>query len=162
MASRTSRLRDFALVSVIAVVLDQVTKAWASSVLVAGRAVALIPGIMDLDLVYNTGAAFSMGEGARWVFVVIALVVIGICLWLVATVDDLPRVLVVSLACVAGGGAGNLIDRVVSGKVCDFLATSFIDFPIFNVADMFVTCGVAVAFVSFLVIDGRRHEGEGQ
>ena len=61
--------------------------------------------------------------------------------------------LTVGLSCVAGGGIGNMIDRLVQGSVTDFLATTFIDFPVFNVADIFVTCGVAVCLLIVLTSD---------
>jgi signal peptidase II len=158
------RLDRFLAIVVGVVVVDQLVKGWARDVLVEGVRSTLVPGIMDLELVYNTGAAFSLGEGARWLFVAIAVCVVAACLVVVLKGEGMPTVIVASLGCVAGGGVGNLVDRVLYGRVTDFLATSFIDFPVFNVADIAVTCGVAVAFVAFLVWDralSRRSADEG-
>ena len=60
----------------------------------------------------------------------------------------------------AGGGIGNAIDRVVAGKVTDFFATTFMDFAVFNVADIFITCGVVVAFVLWTRWDRAREAAE--
>ena len=57
---------------------------------------------------------------------------------------------------VLGGGVGNMIDRMVMGYVTDFLATTFVSFPVFNVADMFVTCGVVISFVIYTAWESRR------
>ena len=72
--SRATRLALFALVAAAVVMLDQLSKLAARSALVSGEPVTLIPGVMDLSLIYNTGAAFSMGEGAGPLFVLIAAV----------------------------------------------------------------------------------------
>ncbi|MCH3968411.1 MAG: signal peptidase II [Atopobiaceae bacterium] len=149
------RLDRYVAVAAAIALTDQLLKRLVEGSLVAGQRVSLIPGVMDLDLVYNTGAAFSLGEGAGWVFVAIAAVlVVGMAVWVVR--EELPSSVVYSLACVAGGGIGNLIDRVTSGRVVDYLATSFIDFPVFNLADIAVTCGIVAVIVSWLVWDHSR------
>ncbi len=94
------------------------------------------------------------------VFVAIAaLVVVGA--FLLVWKQDLPMPLVVSIACVAGGGVGNMIDRLAAGYVTDFLATTFIDFPVFNVADIFVTVGVVASLVGYNIWDSRRQKARG-
>lgn len=110
----------------------------------------LIPGIIDLVHVENTGAAFSIGEGAGPLFAVVALAIACGAFVFVCTQEP-PLSLTVSLACVVGGGLGNMFDRIMHGSVTDFLATTFIDFPVFNVADIAVTCGIAVSFVAYLL-----------
>ena len=145
----------------VAVVLDQLTKVWAREALAAGP-VDLVPGVMELLLVMNRGAAFSIGEGSQWLFVVMALVVVGACAVAAWRLDEMPRALVVSLGCVEGGGVGNLIDRVATGEVTDFFATTFIDFPVFNVADIFVTCGVVASLVLFWRWDAAGGDTEGE
>ena len=129
------------------VVLDQLSKAWVRGTLVPGRPVTLIPHVMDLSLVYNTGAAFSMGEGKGALFVLIAAVICVACCVLAWREREMPPALVATLGCVCGGGIGNAIDRVVAGRVTDFFATTFMDFAVFNVADIFITCGVILAFI---------------
>ena len=114
---------------------------------------------MDLSLVYNTGAAFSMGEGRGTLFVLICTVICAGCCVLAWRERDMPSALLVTLGCICGGGIGNAIDRVVAGRVTDFFATTFMDFAVFNVADVFITCGVILAFILWCRWDAKR-EGD--
>jgi signal peptidase II len=157
---RAARIGAFVGIAAAGVIVDQATKALMRATLVPGERTALVPGVMDLLLVENTGAAFSIGEGATWLFSLVALAVIVLALAWVVRDGTMRPALVASLACVAGGGAGNLIDRIVRGSVTDFLATAFIDFPVFNVADILVTLGVIVSFLLVLA-EGRDQDGDG-
>lgn len=157
---RAARVGAFVGIAAAGVIADQATKALMRAMLVPGERTTLIDGVMDLLLVENTGAAFSIGEGATWLFSLVALAVVVLALAWVVRDGSMRPALVVSLACVAGGGAGNLIDRVVRGSVTDFLATAFIDFPVFNVADILVTLGVIVSFLLVLA-DGRDQDEDG-
>ena len=155
------RLALYALVAVAVVALDQATKALARAMLEVGVAVTLVPGVMDLKLTYNTGAAFSLGEGAGPLFVAIAAAIVVAGAVFAWREPEAPPVLVGLLGCVAGGGIGNAIDRVALGAVTDFFAPTFVDFAVFNVADAFITCGVVVAFVVWWRWDATRpDEGE--
>ena len=149
-SQRGFKIVAYWLVICLVVLVDQATKAAISHLLEVGEhGGTLIPGVIELVRVENTGAAFSIGEGAAPLFVVVAIVVLiaaALFIWR----EDPPIALAVSIGCVAGGGLGNTIDRLASGSVTDFLSTIFIDFPVFNVADMFVTCGVVVSMVLFL------------
>ncbi len=150
--STAARLALLGGAAAAVVVLDQLSKAWVRAALVPGKPVTLVPHVMDLSLVYNTGAAFSMGEGRGALFVLICA---GCCV-LAWRERDMPPALLVMLGCVCGGGIGNAIDRVVAGRVTDFFATTFMDFAVFNVADVFITCGVILAFVLWCRWDAKR------
>ena len=159
-SARVRRLALFALVAAAVVLLDQLSKLAARDLLVPGEPVTLIPGVMDLSLIYNTGAAFSLGEGAGPLFVLVAaaMCVASVCVaWRRA---DVPLSLLLAFACVVGGGIGNAIDRVALGAVTDFFKTTFMDFAIFNVADIFVTCGVPLALVLWWRWDVARERAE--
>ena len=152
----SGRLAVFLTVVSVVVLVDQATKAAVRYIAPVGtQARSLIPGLVDLWHIENTGAAFSLGEGAAPVFVLLALAVLVASLILI-TKQALPFFLVISLACVAGGGVGNMVDRLVSGSVTDFLSLVFINFPVFNVADMFVTVGVIVTFIGYITWDRKR------
>lgn len=140
------------------VVLDQVSKAIARATLVEGESVTLISGVIDLKLTYNTGAAFSLGEGAGPFYVLMAVAMFAFGVWLAWKRTDTPTSLVAAVACVVGGGIGNAIDRVVLGAVTDFFNPTFIDFAVFNVADSFITVGVIVAFLIWWRWDDAREE----
>ena len=146
-SARARRLALFALVAAAVVLLDQLSKLAARDLLVPGEPVTLIPGVMDLSLIYNTGAAFSLGEGAGPLFVLVAAAMCVAGVYVAWRRADVPLPLLLTFACVVGGGIGNAIDRVALGAVTDFFKTTFMDFAIFNVADIFVTCGVPLALI---------------
>jgi signal peptidase II len=158
---RKGRVIVYAAVFVLALALDLLTKKLALEYLVPGKPVEFIPGVMELVLVRNTGAAFSMGEGAQWLFVLIALVVMGWITYTVVTTDRLYTRLVVCAGLVSAGAAGNCIDRVTQGWVCDFFNPTFIDFAVFNVADIFVTLGIAFGILFYFQWDAARQKEQG-
>lgn len=130
--------------------LDQASKAWALSALSGGTTVSILPSV-ELRLVFNPGVAFGIGADAG-APLVIGLIVLNAALlgWVCARVvrdDDLVGTALLALA--AGGGLGNLWDRIfragespLTGRVVDFIAVDW--FAIFNVADIFTTCGIAL------------------
>ena len=135
-------------VALAVLLVDQLTKL---AVRAVGDAlhVTVIPGVIDFLFVRNIGAAFSMGEGHGLVFAVLAFVVIVAIAVYLLRAPQLARFEVVGMAMVVGGAIGNAIDRLAFGFVTDFIATTFIDFPVFNVADIGITVGVVLAFVGF-------------
>ena len=135
-------------------VLDVITKRWALDALVL-ESRELFGGLVPLTLAFNKGAAFGLriGEDSRWFFVpvtIIALILLGI-LYRQAADRDFLRIGSISL--VVSGAVGNLYDRVRWDRgVVDFLGPIDLglwDFPIFNVADMAITCGAVLLAVSF-------------
>ena len=116
---------------------------------------------MKLFHVSNTGAAFSVGSGNALFFVVLTAVVIAALVGFVVHEKNLPLPLIALLGGVAGGGIGNAIDRVLYGQVTDFFATTFVNFAVFNVADIFVTCGILIAFVYWIIWDKKQQQGSG-
>ena len=145
----------FWVVVILVVLLDQSTKAAAIEVLKNGR-VTLIPGIIDLVHVENTGAAFSIGEGGGVIFILVAVAFLLGSSFFVWHEKELPLTVVMAVGMIAGGGLGNMIDRLMNGSVTDFLCTVFMKFPVFNVADMCVTVGVVFAVVGYWIWDNRR------
>lgn len=147
---RRQQERMFAVMAAAwVVIIDQYVKRAVVQNLELGQTAALLPGLLRLQRVHNYGAAWSSFSGARWLLIAVTGVGIAAIFWLVTTVVRHPLG-VWSLWLIIGGGIGNLIDRIVNGYVVDMLATEFIDFPVFNVADIFVTCGTAAAAVYYL------------
>jgi signal peptidase II len=153
--SRGTRVFAYWSVVVLGVLVDQAVKAAVRATLAVGERAPLLPGVVELYRVENTGAAFSMGRGAGLLFVVVALVVVAVSLFLVWH-ESLPMPLVITVSAVAAGGVGNMLDRLASGSVTDFIATTFVSFPVFNVADILVTCGVFLSLVGYFVWGSRR------
>lgn len=149
--------------------LDQVTKYLVRSYLSPGESHTFIPGLLDLTYVRNVGAAFGIFPGRQPIFVAtsVAVLIAVWAYWRRSHPSQWP--LVSAIALIVSGAVGNLIDRVFLGRVTDFLATSFVDFPVFNVADSAISVGVTILILwLFLtpdpsVADARgEHECEGQ
>ena len=144
-------------VALVVLLVDQLTKLAVRAVGDALR-VTVIPGVIDFMFVRNIGAAFSMGEGHGIAFAVLALaVIIAIAVYLVRA-PQLAHLEVVGMAMVAGGAIGNAIDRLAFGFVTDFIATTFIDFPVFNVADIGITLGVVLALFGYMFLSPAARE----
>lgn len=152
------RTKLFILGTIFPVVmaLDLITKRWALDALAAQRG-ELFGGLVPLTLAFNKGAAFGLrvGEDSRWLFVPITIVALVLLGYILAQTHrrDYPRILAISL--VVSGAVGNLYDRVRwSRGVVDFIGPidlGFYHFPIFNVADIAITCGAFLLAYSFLM-----------
>lgn len=131
-------------------VFDQVVKEAVREAALAGVfPITVVPGVIDFTFVMNRGAAFGIGQGFGLVSVGIAVAVVGFSVWYLARAEKISKLEVVGLGLVLGGAVGNAVDRVLHGFVTDFIATTFIDFPVFNIADIGIVVGVALAFVGF-------------
>ena len=158
-AGRRTRITLFLAMAAVAVILDQIVKAWVRSALPkTGDTAPFSPGVLRLLHVENTGAAFSMGEGKGFFFVAIAVAIFILAL-LAVWKEELSVPFALALGAVAGGGIGNMIDRLVQGSVTDFFATQFMDFPVFNVADIFVTLGVICVLICLIREGGEDRRG---
>ena len=139
--------------TVVLIGIDQITKIWATSALANGRVISVIDGVFEFAFAKNTGVAFSMLEGKRWIFIPVTIL-IGVVILTMMLRSPLRRYRLFNITCVLilSGVIGNLIDRMVYGYVVDFLHATFIDFPIFNVADCFVVIGAGLLFVFALFV----------
>lgn len=148
---------------VLIVAFDQITKYIARQKLGDGTIARFIPRVAQFHYAENTGMAFSLFSGARWIFVALTVVVCGAVLYYLFSNKCNSLWLYWSLGVVVSGGIGNLIDRALFGYVVDFIEPIFMDFAIFNIADCAVTCG-AVVLIGYLVIDiivsSKREKGE--
>lgn len=146
------------LLFAIAVFADQIAKMLAVSVLKGNAAVSIIPRVFELQYLENHGAAFGLFQNRQIIFVVIAAVILiaGIIFYQNLPADRRFLPLKFCTVCIAAGALGNMIDRVRIGYVVDFFYFSLIDFPIFNVADIYVT--VATALLVVLVLFYYKEE----
>jgi signal peptidase II len=145
------RLLFYGLFVALILVADQVTKLLVLDKIPLFGQVKAIPGLFHLTYVQNTGAAFSSFQGMRWLFVGIFLV-----LTVVLLVEYFKKPMPFTvfdrfcLAAIYGGALGNVIDRVRLGYVVDMICTDFMDFPVFNIADCFITCGSLLLLVHLI------------
>ena len=146
------QLLFMAIFAAVIVVADQLVKFWTVANIGLYEHLDFIPGILGLTYVQNTGAAFSALEGARWLFVLV-FVVLTVAMIYEYFFKRMPFTALERwcIAAIYGGGLGNMIDRVRLGYVVDMIHTTFMDFPVFNVADCFITCGCAVMMVSLFL-----------
>ena len=132
----------YAIFSVIIVIADQVTKYLTVANIELYADVPFIPGLLQLTYVRNTGAAFSSFEGQQWLFALVFLVFTGAILYeYFKKPMPFTKLERWCIAAIYAGGLGNMIDRVRLGYVVDMIETTFMEFPVFNVADCFITCG---------------------
>lgn len=177
--SLSRQVRIFWAMSLIAVALDQLTKAivrvrWASPALnhpldrllsawieaayAAGESVPVIGDALRLSFVRNEGAAFGMLPGYRPLFIVTSVLVL-VVVWGYWRKEHPTAVSVVAaLALVSAGAVGNLIDRAMFGRVTDFVDVAVIDFPVFNVADSSIFIGVGILIVHLLLAPEPPHD----
>ena len=129
-------------------VFDQITKIWAERAL-AGGPVDIIRGVFQLRYLENRGAAFGILQNQRWFFLVLTAVFLAAALFFLIRIPKTQRYLPIRFVCVlmTAGAIGNLIDRVKLEYVRDFLYFQLIDFPIFNVADIYVTISAFLLFI---------------
>ena len=137
---------------IVLIVLDRLTKIWATNTLMNNESIPLIPKVLELYYLPsgNTGAAFGMLTGHRTLFLVIAAVVVAAIAYIIWNMpsDKKYRLIEILMVFIAAGGVGNMIDRIIQGYVVDFIYISCINFPIFNVADMYVSvCTVLLAII---------------
>ncbi len=130
--------------------LDQTTKAVVRSSLPLGEVRRLLPGLLDLTHVRNIGAAFGLLPGRQPVFIAVSVVVLVVLAGYWRRARPASAIIVLPLSLIAAGAVGNLIDRIALGRVTDFLSFAFVDFPVFNVADVSIVCGTAVLIVWLL------------
>ena len=144
------------LFAAAAVVLDQWTKYLTVANIPLHSRVPFWDGLFHFTYVQNTGAAFSSFLGQQWLFALIFLVFTAVLIYELKknTMGFLPFERW-CLAAIWAGGLGNMIDRVRLGYVVDMIEVEFIRFPVFNVADCFITCG-CVLLIAHLVLFNRE------
>jgi len=143
--------------------LDQVTKALVGATLRLHESRPVIPGLLSLTLVHNTGAAFGILAGERsplrtGFFLVVSVVAMAVVVWLLWRLRSEQKVEAVALSLIFGGAVGNVIDRVRFGKVIDFIDVFYGSYhwPAFNVADAAISVGVFLLFWC-LIVRKERH-----
>ena len=144
----------FLIFAIAIVVADQLTKLWVVAQIPLYSQVEALDGLFHLTYVRNFGAAFSSFQGMRWVFVVLFVLLTAALLY-----EYFKKPMPFNtferwcLAAIWGGGLGNVIDRVRLGYVVDMIEVEFITFPVFNVADCFITCGCIALMVSLILFN---------
>lgn len=156
----------FALLSLALLALDQWLKAWVTAHIPLGQARDLLPGLVELRTVHNYGAAWSSFSGMRWVLVAVTSAIVLAVLFVLAR-RIVRHPLGVAAGClILSGGIGNILDRVRLGYVVDMFNFQFVSYPVFNVADICVVAGAALAVVYYVWFyekyDKKREQAHGE
>lgn len=143
---------------------DQLTKYLAVQHLKGQPAQSLIPHVLNLHYTENEGAAFGILKDHRWIFITVTILVMLALVYLIIRQTYSHPVMNASFTLIVAGGVGNLIDRIALGYVVDFLDFDFMNFAIFNLADVFVVCGsiLLVVYVLFLHEKPKPESGDTQ
>ena len=135
------------------VILDQVTKILVAGNMVLYESIPVIPKLFSLTYIHNYGAAWGMFSEHRWVFLIITAAALMIMPIILYRYRKLHFLFGFSLSMILAGAIGNMIDRVFLGYVVDFIEAVFIDFPIFNVADICVVVGAVLMAIYLIFLD---------
>ena len=153
----------YAILAVLLVVIDQLTKYLVRANISLGENITFIPGILDLTYIQNTGAAFSILEKHTWLLTLFSAIIVLVIAFMVTRGFFKGWVGLTAATLIMSGGVGNLIDRVAFKFVTDMLETTFMDFPVFNFADCCITVGVVllVIYVLFFCKDEKKEGDHG-
>jgi signal peptidase II len=135
--------------------LDQLVKFYISSNFQLGQEQTLIPGFLSFYYLHNTGGAFSLLEGKMWFFFLITLVALIAAIYFLVKNLHNSKWLTIGISLFLAGAVGNFIDRMYQGFVVDMFRFDFIDFAIFNVADVSLVAGVICLFI-YMILDERK------
>lgn len=135
---------------------DQISKYLVVANIPLYNRIEVIPGVVGLTYVKNFGAAFSSFQGMQWLFALVFVIFTVLVVWeyrkKAMPFTKLERW---CIAAIYGGGVGNMIDRIRLGYVVDMIETRFVEFPVFNVADCFITCG-CILLIGHLILCNRE------
>lgn len=142
------------LILLALVAFDQYTKYLAATRLDEDNPIKLIPGVFELQYLENRGAAFGMLQNQKIFFIFVAIVILAVIFYVISRMPFKKKFKVLNFALVvtASGAIGNMIDRFRNDYVIDFFSFELIHFPIFNVADIYVTCAVILIVILLLFV----------
>ncbi len=141
------------ILSIFIILADQITKSAATQYLMGQRPIEIIKNFVELHYVKNYGAAFGILQNQRWFFIVItSIVVFAMVVYMLRNNKNITILTKLSISMLSGGAVGNLIDRVRLGYVVDFikLDLKIYNFPVFNIADIFIVVGTALLVYTVL------------
>lgn len=141
------------ILSIFIILADQLAKSAATQYLMGQRPIEIIRNFVELHYVKNYGAAFGILQNQRWFFIIItSIVVLAMISYMLKNSNSLTTLTKLSISMLSGGAVGNLIDRIRLGYVVDFikLDLKIYNFPVFNIADIFIVAGTALLVYTVL------------
>lgn len=136
----------------ILILLDQLSKYWATVALKGKEPIVLWEGVFELHYLENRGMAFGLLQNRIGIFLIMTVLILGAIIYYYRLVPNTKRMkpLRIAMVVLAAGAVGNMIDRIVNNYVIDFLFFKAINFPIFNIADCYVTVSFAALIILIL------------
>lgn len=141
--------------SLFIAVADQLIKFAVLKNITSADIITVIPKVLQLVFVKNTGAAFSLFSGKTYVLSMISIAVCAVVLWYLLKKKPQNRLLLISLGMILGGAVGNLADRVFRNYVVDYMELCFVRFPVFNLADVAITVGAVLLMIYVIFFDNK-------
>ena len=150
----------WSIIVLVIIALDQISKYWVVNNIGLTDSFTVIPKIIDFVYVKNTGAAFSFLSDKTYGIILLSCVSVifsvGV-IWYMISKKPQNKLLTISLALMLSGAIGNVIDRIFRGYVVDFIETTFIKFPVFNIADIAITTGAFLVIVYVLFFEKTKN-----
>lgn len=137
------------VIIVVGIVADQILKNWIVANIQLGDTEKIWPNFLSLTYIKNDGAAWSSFSGQQWFFLVLTPIVLVVALWFLWK-KMAQNWYFIGLTLIIAGALGNFIDRIRQGFVVDMFQTEFINFPIFNIADILLSVGFVLLFIAIL------------
>ena len=138
------------------ILLDQIIKYFVSTNMFLGQSIPVLPQIFHLTYIQNPGAAFGILEDQRYLFILIAAVLIVAVIYFYKKIIQLSKLFQVGIALLFGGAIGNMIDRIFIGRVIDYM--DFRIWPVFNLADIAIVSGCAIIAFNLLFKTERSYK----
>lgn len=137
------------VIIVVGIVADQNFKNWIVANIQLGDTEKIWPNVLSLTYIKNDGAAWSSFSGQQWFFLILTPIVLVVALWFLWK-KMAQNWYFIGLTLIIAGALGNFIDRIRQGFVVDMFQTEFINFPIFNIADILLSVGFVLLFIAIL------------
>lgn len=140
----------FPIVAAVLIVLDQLVKDWTVANIALDTVEPFLPGFMSLAYLRNYGAAWSILQNQQWFFTIVTIAAVTGLIWYYIKQIQGNIWTLFSLSLMIAGALGNFIDRIRLGYVVDMFHLDFINFPVFNVADICLSVGVGILFICIM------------
>ncbi len=148
----------YIIISVLVLIADFVSKIVVSQNMNIGESIKLIDGVFSLTYIRNKGMAWGMLQNQRWIFIAVTILIVGAIVYYAVKNRDIHYSAKLGMSMIVAGALGNLIDRIFyKNGVIDFFHAEFIDFPIFNIADISVCIGAALIMI-YVIFFERKTE----
>lgn len=143
-------MKKIYIIALISLIIDQIVKILVSNYLILGQTIKIINNFFYLTYVQNTGAAFSILIGYRYILIIITLIFLYYLYKYLKKQTNSSKLAILSQGLLLGGIIGNLIDRIIYGYVIDYLDFMIFNynFPIFNLADTFIVIGCIILVIN--------------